>query len=388
MALEAQHAAAALEHGSALRALRPAFVSGFLDARKPEHLAALGAMREVAERVGAGLGLEIVVPDGAEAAALGDVAQAAGRAGIAPATVAVTLASHLDFVMPGTVFPDTRGFDRLYAAARAAFPGCLLGGGSFVYFTELNRMRPPFDRLDFVCHGTCAIVHMADDRSVAETIESLPYIVQSARALFGDKTYRICPGGIGSRTSPFGNEPTPNPASGRVTMTRADPRQRGLLGAAWHLGYAARMAEGGVDEVGLGAPVGEFGLIHHPMGYAQPWYDEAGGVYPAYHVMRAAYAASGCARVAAESSSPRDLQAVAFRNARGAELWLANLSAHAQAVSIEGAPPGAALLTMLDEARFEACAAGAEAFEAGEARHQDRAVDLAPYAVARLRWMA
>jgi hypothetical protein len=55
---------------------------------------------------------------------------------------------------------------------RGAFPGILVGGGSFAYFTELNRKRRPFALLDFVCHTTCAIVHAADDRSVTETIES------------------------------------------------------------------------------------------------------------------------------------------------------------------------------------------------------------------------
>jgi hypothetical protein len=99
------------------------------------------------------------------------IATAAQTAGAHPASVAVTWAGDLEFVMPGTVFADSSSFDR-YAAARAAFPGILVGGGSFAYFTELNRKRRPFALLDFVCHTTCAIVHAADDRSVTETIES------------------------------------------------------------------------------------------------------------------------------------------------------------------------------------------------------------------------
>ena len=163
-------------------------------------------------------------------------------------------------------------------------------------------------------------VHAADDRSVTETIECLPFVIGSARALFGEKHYRIAPAGIGSRTSPFGNEPTPNPNASRVTMTRADPRQRGLLGAAWHLGYGARAAEGGVDSVVLGAAVGEFGLVHAPMDYAQPWYDEAGGLYPAWHVMRGLYGTSGAERLATKVSAPRDLQALAIRSDGATEL--------------------------------------------------------------------
>ena len=99
---------------------------------------------------------------------------------------------------------------------------CLLRG--------LNRKPPPFASLDFVCHTTCAIVHAADDRSVMETIECLPHVIRSGRALFGNRHYRIGPGTIGTRTSPFGSDPPRNPRNGRVTMVRRDPRQRGLLG--------------------------------------------------------------------------------------------------------------------------------------------------------------
>ena len=50
---------------------------------------------------------------------------------------------------------------------------------------------------------------------------------------------------------------------------------------------AARMAEGGVEQVILGSPVGDFGLIHHGPASVAPDYD--GTVYPAYHVMRGLY---------------------------------------------------------------------------------------------------
>ncbi len=305
MALEARHAAAALDRLDSLMSLAPTFLSLYLDARQNGAAEALHAVKELSEALGAEPALEVVVPgEGPPEAELATLAGWAQAVGLAPASVAVTPAGDLGFVMPGSIFPDTREFDDLFAAARNAFPGARLGGGNFVYFTELNRIPPPVAALDFVCHGTCAIVHAADDRSVTETLEALPYVIASGRALFGNTTYRIGPGSIGSRTSPFGNEPPENPEAARMTMTRADPRQRGLLGAAWHLGYAARMAEGGIDEVILGAPLGEFGLVHHEMPYRQPWYDDAGGLYPAFHVMRGVYAASGAETSVARRSAP------------------------------------------------------------------------------------
>ena len=386
MALEARHATAALDRQDGLSALTPDFLSLYLDTRQAGAERALRAFKGLAEGLGAEAALEIVVAGEAPPEEeLGTVSGWAKAAGLIPASVAVTPAGDLGFVMPGSVFPDTTEFHALFAAARNAFPGARIGGGNFVYFTELNRKRPPFGALDFVCHGTCAIVHAADDRSVTETLEALPSIIRSGRKLFGERCYRIGPGSIGSRTSPFGNEPPTNPEAARMTMTRADPRQRGLLGAAWHLGYAARMAEGGVDEVILGAPLGAFGLLHHKMDYRQPWYDEAGGFFPAFHVMRGVYAASGAERLATEVSAPRDLQALAFQTAGRAQLWLANLGGETRRVEIEGADLEAAAISVLDEASFAACAADPNGFDKTQRAASGSGLDLAPYAVARIQ---
>ena len=392
MAIESRDAAAALEidagAGTALAALAPSFLSCYLDARDDDAGDALAGFQELGARLGAALALELVAPSAAGAeAALHEIAARAKEAGAEVASVAVTHAGDLGFVMPGTVFPDSADFDALYGAARAAFPEARLGGGNFIFFTELNRKPPPVDQLDFVCHTTCAIVHAADDRSVTETIECLPYLVQSVRALFGDKPYRVGPGAIGSRANPFGADSPPNSGLARVTMTRTDPRQRGLLGAAWHLGYAARMAEGGVDQVILGSPVGDFGLIHHGPASVAPDYD--GAVYPAYHVMRGIYRASGAARRATESSAPRDLQALAYETDGGVTdggvtLWLANLTGEPQRVEIAGLEPAGARLSLLDEDSFETCVAGPDGFEGNAGTVSGAGLTLAPYAVARL----
>ena len=378
MALEAGDVPAALDVADRLVPLAPRFVSGFLDLRRCDVEDVLPGFAAVTERLRAALALEIVVPDTSDpAAVLTRTATAAQRAGARPASVAVTWAGDLEFVMPGTVFEDSKPFDRLYAAARAAFPGVSLGGGSLAYFTELNRKRPPFALLDFVCHTTCAIVHAADDRSVTETIECLPHIIRSGRTLFGNKPYRVGPGTIGTRTSPFGSDPPRNPTNGRVTMVRRDPRQRGLLGAAWHLGYGARMCEGGVDSVILGAAVGDYGLV-----------DAAADipVYPAYHVMRALYAASGASRRSTEVSVPRDVQALALETLSGIELWFANLTADPRPIEVDGVDVSGARIFTLDEATFEACVAGPDGFEGAQATHRGGALELSPFAVARLRF--
>ncbi|MEQ8652172.1 MAG: hypothetical protein RIC87_06875 [Kiloniellales bacterium] len=386
MGLEAPHARAALDALEPLSKLRPAFLSCFFDARS-DGQDALRSAQALSEALSTELAVELLVPGKADPKEeLEAFAEDVRLAGAKIASLAVAPAGDLNFVMPGTVFPDTADFDRLFAAARRSFPDVLLGGGSFAYFTELNRKPVPMAVLDFLCHTTSALVHAADDRSVTETLEALPYIIASGRALAAGKDYRIGPASIGSRSSPFGAPTTPNPDNRRVTMTRSDPRQRGLLGAAWHLGYGARMAEGAVGSVVLGAPIGPFGLLHNPMPTPQPWFDEAGGgLYPVYHVMRGLYAASGAPRIATACTRPRDLQALAFETAGGRELWLANLTGEHQRVEIEGLDAERASVARLDEVVFEACAADPAGFDGGVEEAEPHRLALRPYAVVRIR---
>ena len=385
MGLEWQSTGAALARTEQLAGLGPAYLSCYFDARHAGADAMRG-FRDVADALGWQLGLEAVIPDlDNPGEALRSIAEMASAAGARFGAVAVSPAGDLDFVIPGTVFDDMSPYHTLCSAAREAFPGCAIGGGNFMYFTELNRKPPPFEGLDFVIHPTCAIVHAADDRSVTETVETLPYIIRSGRSLFGARPYCLGPVGIGTRTSPFGGPPAPNPHGGRVAMCRNDPRQRGLLGAAWHLGVAARATEGGVESLILGAPTGDHGLVHHPGDAPQPWFDEHGGRFPAWHVMRGMYGASGRTRRATEVSVPREVQALAFETGSGLELWVANLMGGERRVRLEGLGGAGMRVAVLDEESFVACAGDADALDGLERTASSDRVELRPYAVARCR---
>ena len=385
MGLEWQSTDAAMARAEQLAGLGPAYLSCYFDARHAGSEAMQG-FRAVADAMGWHLAMEAVVPDlDNPGEALRSIADMASAAGARFGSVAVSPAGDLDFVIPGTVFDDMSPYDTLYAAVREAFPGCAIGGGNFMYFTELNRKPPPFEGLDFVIHPTCAIVHAADDRSVTETVETLPYIIRSGRSLFGDKPCCLGPVGIGTRTSPFGGPPAPNPHSGRVAMCRNDPRQRGLLGAAWHLGIAARAADGGVQSLILGAPTGDHGLVHHPGDTPQPWFDEHGGRFPVWHVMRGVYGASGRPRRVTEVSVPREVQALAFETDAGLDLWIANLMGEDRRVRLDGLGGASMRVAVLDEESFVACTGDPDALDGVETSASDNGLDLRPYAVARCR---
>ena len=365
-----------------LDGLSAPFVSLWLDLTTDDAADAMAGLGRVAAALDARAALEVVVPDDTVEASLTALAEAARTAGVSVSELAVGLASDMGFIMPGTEFPDTDAFEALYQTTHDAFPDARVGGGNFVYFTELNRKSIPSGEVDYLVHGTTALVHAADDRSVTETLECLPSVIASVRDRYGTKPYRISPAGIGSRTSPFGNAPPANPDAERMTMTREDPRQRGLLGAAWHLGFAARAAEGSVDSLCLGAPTGPFGLIHTAASHAQPWYDDhPGGLFPVWHVMRALLPASGAARRAAVSTVPRDVQALAHDGPDGPVLWLANLCGDARSVTVTGFDVTAA--DVIDETTFAALAQDRTGLTATR-RPSGQTVTLAPYATVRL----
>jgi hypothetical protein len=320
----------------------------------------------VCEQTGADCELEVVVEsvDKFKPELLG-VAALVREAGLRVSAVALCPVGDLKSVLPGGPRPPAPPLEELYKAAREAFPGVKLGGGMFSFFTELNRKRPPAALLDFVHNSTCPIVHAADDRSVMETHEALPYQVATARSYIGKTPYRIGPSTIGCRDNPHGKTFTPNPNNERICLVRMDPRQRGLFGAAWTLGYIASFAPTGVEAVSIGAPTGPLGIIPRKADYQQPYYDQLSGtvVYPAFHVVAGLTRAAGLKLVSATSSDDATVRCLAYKAKGGTLLWLTNLTAQDQTVTLahEG---GAMFAATLDETSFEKATTDPIAFEA------------------------
>ena len=162
---------------------------------------------------------------------------------------------------PGSKWPECPPLEEIYAAAHTAFPGIRIGGGMLSYFTELNRKRVPADTLGFITHCTNPIVHAADDLSVMQTLEALPFITRSVRAIYGNKPCRIGPSTIPMRQTPYGSRTMDNPHGKRIAMANSDPRHNGRFGAAFALGYAASVLDAGLECLTLSALTGSFGLI-------------------------------------------------------------------------------------------------------------------------------
>jgi hypothetical protein len=377
----------AIEQLALLRSVAPKFLQCRFDPREKHGLEQLYGYRVLCEQTGAKCLLEIVVESVDQyQSELKRVAEMVEQSGLKLAAVAVCPVGDLKSVLPGGPRPPAPPLEGLYAAAREAFGDVRVGGGMFSFFTELNRKHPPARLLDFVMNTTCPIVHAADDRSVMETVESLPYQVKTAQSFIGKTPHRVGPSGIGCRDNPHGKTFTPNPDNERVCLAQMDPRQRGLFAAAWGLAYLATLARTDVEALSLGAPTGPLGIIYRKTDYGQPWYDGLSGpaVYPLYHVVSGLAHAIGAKLVAAESSDSAKVQALAYRAKKGTTVWLANLTGEEQTVGLSGAA-GPVFGAMLDESTFVAATTAPLKFQASYKPIADAGkIRLKPYAVAIL----
>jgi hypothetical protein len=275
---------------------------------------------------------------------LNEIAAMMRAAKFRPNAVVVSPSVDRQSTPPGSVWPECPPLEEVYAAARAAFPEISLGGGMLSYFTELNRKRVPPEELDFITHCTNPVVHAADDLSVMQTLEALPFITRSVREIYGDKPYRIGPSTIPMRQNPYGSRTMDNPDGSRIPMANTDPRHNGLFAAAFALGYAARVLPAGLDRLTLSALTGPFGLIAGP---AEPAAE--GATRPLFQVVRALAKLAGVEWQACLSSDPAKVIAIAARHAAGAEiLLLANLTTQEQELDLSDFEAAKSSLSIYD----------------------------------------
>ncbi|HEY4804315.1 MAG TPA: hypothetical protein VIH96_17015 [Paraburkholderia sp.] len=330
VAIAAHEADVALAHLSLLSELGPQQLTLSFDPLAGDGVAALGRFAQLQRESGVNAVLEFALP-GVEVprAELSHLAAQIDQAGLALTGIVVSPAVHRQSNPPGSASPPCPALDEVYREARSAFPSLRLGGGMLSYFTELNRKRPPLHRVDWVTHATCPIVHAADDRSVMQTLEAIPHITRSCRALIGERPYAIGPVSIGMRQNPYGSRVMPNPAGERVAMAADDPRQRALFGAAWLAGYAAALEGAAIETLTLGALTGPRGLADVGSG--------APARYPIFAVAMALSRMAGASRLrVTRSGDAARVACLAARHADGTiELVLANLSDAPREVQFE-----------------------------------------------------
>jgi hypothetical protein len=340
------------------RAAGPQLLNGRIDPRAGHGVSEMKALGELAVAIGAGLTLELVVPCQREPSVeLAELAAHLKESGVRPESIVVAAAEDRIRQDPGPPPPPLSLLGDIYCSARAAFPDAVIGGGTFCFFTELNRNWPPIGLIDYITHMSCSVVHASDDRAMMENLESYRHIARTVRAFAGDTPYRVIATGIGFDAEP-GGKPTPNTDGCRHTLSGTDPRHRGLFGAAWTLASIGELARGGVTALSPAELVGGAGIVHCKTQSEQPWFDGLAGapVYPAFHVVSAMAKAAGRTCVEAVSSDRARIAALAYRVADGrTSLWLANLQDMPQQVVLPEQAHGARV-ACLDETTFATAA--------------------------------
>ncbi|SHO66069.1 hypothetical protein SAMN02745172_02721 [Pseudoxanthobacter soli DSM 19599] len=298
------------------------------------------------------------------------IARLARSAGLEPTSVAILS----DEDGPATPSDGVRPpHAEIRRAAAEAFPGVAVGA-AFPSFEAMNRVRPAPEQLAFISHATCPILHAADDRSVMQSLEAMPCMVRTARAVFGDVPYRIGPSTIALGACSAGIRPAENPLGGRLPSAGEDPRQRGLFAAAWMLGYVAATADAALDLWTGAALTGPAGVV-----------DDDGGRRPAFHVLRGLARLAGTPRLACVSSRPDRVLALAGRDAGGRTVaWIANITDRLQPFSLSHAGMMPWRASVVDEVRLTDDAGRDAAPPPGVLASRGCDLSLAPYAVAML----
>lgn len=352
--LQPEDAAAVLLHADTLRELGVAHVICHYDPRRGHDARQLAMQVEAVVAMGAQPWLEAVVEhvdDAGAAMEIGSLGKVVARLDHRFTTVLVSPAPDLKCTLPGSIWPQAPAAAQLYAATRAAFPGARIGGGMFSFFTELNRKRPPTEMIDLVTFTTAAIFHAGDDRSLMETLECLPHITRTVPTIAKGLPYTVGPSAIGLRDNPYGEAPVANPANIRQAVNFNDPRQRGIMGAAWNLGYFAAFADGNAEAVALGGAVGPFGVLSVPTPFPQPWFEGKGELYPVWHVARGLAKLKGWPIRPLRCSVAGAVRGIAAVVEKGTELWLCNPSPNTLEVRL---PEGFEVAAILDASSFVA----------------------------------
>ena len=235
-----------------------------------------------------------------------------------------------------------------------------IGGGTNVFFTELNRQRPDPSSLDFVCYSLNPQVHAFDNASLVETPPAQGVTVASARGFAGDKPIVVGPVTLRPRFNPNATGPAADPAPGELPP-QVDVRQMSLLGAGWTLGSLKYLAQSGVAAVTYYETTGWRGVIERTAGSPLPekFRSLPGAVFPLYHVF--CDIGEFAEVIPTTASRPLLADGMTLRKDGKRRTLVANLSPAAQTVTVDGL---AAVVTVriLDETTVERAMTAPDAY--------------------------
>lgn len=268
-------------------------------------------------------------------------------------------------------------------------PSALFAGGTDAFFAQLNRNRPPMTALDLLSYSLNPQVHAFDNQSLVETLPVQAVTLASARQFSAGKPIMVSPITLKMRFNPAATAPDELPSSSELP-SQVDVRQMSLFGTGWTLGSIKAMSLGGAYSVTYYETTGWRGVMELSTGSPLPsqFPSTAGAVFPLYHALADIGEYAGAEVLRSASSDPHSVDGLVLSKGESIRLLLANFTAQAQPVRLDG-PQGSAFLRLLDEFTAAEALTTPEIFraQAGQPLNITNAglsFDLAPFAVARL----
>lgn len=164
--------------------------------------------------------------------------------------------------------PATKVTDPLLVEQAQQVLGSRVGGGTNLYFTELNRGRPAGRGL--MSFSVNPQVHSSDDLTVMQNAWTLEAIAREARALYPADFLELSPLTLRPRWNPNATDPQAD-VSSTPLPSRVDARQCADFAAAWAvLALSAIVRADSLDAVTLFAATGWEGIIERAEGSPSP----------------------------------------------------------------------------------------------------------------------
>ena len=226
--------------------------------------------------------------------------------------------------------PATKVTDPGLVAAAAAVLGPRVGGGTNLYFTELNRGRSP--ATPFVAFSLNPQVHASDDQSVMQNAATQSAVARNARALYPDAWLEASPITLRPRFNPNATAPELD-HSNTALPSRVDARQCTDFAATWTvLSLKAISETGALDAVTYYEATGWEGLMERAEGSSQPdgFPSVPGGTFPVYEVFAALAEATGVRLC--HSTDPSRVDALALANGT---ILVANATSDEQVIMVQ-----------------------------------------------------
>jgi D-apionolactonase len=219
----------------------------------------------------------------------------------------------------------------------AALGNVPVGGGTNVYFNELNRNRPDPDGLDVVCFSINPQLHAFDELSLVESLEAQAEIVRSSRVLSDGVAVAVTPVTLKPRFNAVAK--VPEDALSELGLPRqVDARQMSLFGAAWTLGSVKYLTESGAASITYFETTGQLGVLERGSGSPNPnaFPSFPGQAFPLYHVLADAVELRGAQVLECSSTAPLNAIGMALRRNGVTTLLVANLTPTRRRVEVIG----------------------------------------------------